>query len=63
PTLRGSDEGSKKRYVGAMSNDQQQLTLTFKGMEQVRSDWSPIARRMQYHLYELFFKGEDVIDF
>jgi DNA polymerase-2 len=63
PTLRGSDEGSKKRYVGAVSNDQQQLTLTFKGMEQVRSDWSPIARRMQYHLYELFFKGEDVIDF
>ncbi|WP_254693709.1 DNA polymerase II [Shewanella sp. MEBiC00475] len=63
PTLRGSDEGSKKRYVGAVLNDAQQLKLTFKGMEQVRSDWSPIARRMQYHLYELFFKGEDVIDY
>ncbi|MGX9461710.1 DNA polymerase II [Shewanella sp. A14] len=63
PTLRGSDEGSKKRYVGAVLNDTQQLKLTFKGMEQVRSDWSPIARRMQYHLYELFFKGEDVIDY
>jgi DNA polymerase-2 len=63
PTLRGSDEGSKKRYVGAVFNDEQQLKLTFKGMEQVRSDWSPIARRMQYHLYELFFKGEDIIDY
>ncbi|MBB1316709.1 DNA polymerase II [Shewanella sp. SR43-4] len=63
PTLRGSDEGSKKRYVGAVLNEAQQLELTFKGMEQVRSDWSPIARRMQYHLYELFFKGEDVIDY
>jgi DNA polymerase-2 len=62
PTLRGSDEGSKKRYVGAVQ-DEHQLKLTFKGMEQVRSDWSPIARRMQYHLYELFFKGEDVIDY
>jgi len=63
PTLRGSEEGSKKRYVGAVQDDQQQLKLTFKGMEQVRRDWSPIARRIQYHLYELFFKGEDLIDY
>ncbi|UAL42382.1 DNA polymerase II [Shewanella inventionis] len=63
PTLRGSDEGSKKRYVGASINDDETLKLTFKGMEQVRSDWSPIARKMQFRLYEMFFKGEDVVDY
>ncbi|WP_373293718.1 DNA polymerase II [Shewanella saliphila] len=63
PTLRGSDEGSKKRYVGASLIAKEQLKLTFKGMEQVRSDWSPIARKMQFNLYEMFFKGEDVIDY
>ncbi|WP_372940743.1 DNA polymerase II [Shewanella sp.] len=63
PTLRGSEEGSKKRYVGASLGVDSKLKLTFKGMEQVRSDWSPIARKMQYVLYEMFFKGEDVIDY
>ncbi|MDO6774848.1 DNA polymerase II [Shewanella sp. 3_MG-2023] len=60
PTLRGSDAGSKKRYVGATTDKEGQLALTFKGMEQVRSDWSPLARRMQYHLYLLLFTHGDV---
>ncbi|MFS1422326.1 DNA polymerase II [Shewanella sp. 10N.286.48.B5] len=60
PTLRGSDAGSKKRYVGATTDKEGQLALTFKGMEQVRSDWSPLARRMQYHLYLLLFTQGDV---
>ena len=63
PTLRGSEEGSKKRDVGASLNANSELRITFKGMEQVRSDWSPIARKMQFDLYEMFFKGEDVIDY
>ncbi|WP_144206516.1 DNA polymerase II [Shewanella donghaensis] len=60
PTLRGSEAGSKKRYVGATADEEGQLKLTFKGMEQVRSDWSPLARRMQYHLYLLLFTKGDV---
>ncbi|MCL1065382.1 DNA polymerase II [Shewanella olleyana] len=60
PTLRGSDAGSKKRYVGASKDSEGQLELTFKGMEQVRSDWSPVARRVQYHLYFLLFTQGDV---
>ncbi len=63
PTLRGSEEGSKKRYVGAKIDPQGQMSLVFKGMEQVRSDWSPIARRIQYHLYEKLFAGEDPVNF
>ncbi|WP_153915494.1 DNA polymerase II [Shewanella sp. TC10] len=60
PTLRGSDAGSKKRYVGSSKDNEGQLELTFKGMEQVRSDWSPVARRIQYHLYFLLFTQGDV---
>ena len=29
-------------------------------MEQVRSDWSPLARRVQYELYERLFNHQDV---
>ncbi|MEZ9139809.1 MULTISPECIES: DNA polymerase II [unclassified Shewanella] len=60
PTLRGSDAGSKKRYVGATEDKEGQIELTFKGMEQVRSDWSPVARRIQYRLYFLLFTKGDV---
>jgi DNA polymerase II len=63
PTLRGSEEGSKKRYVGAKVDAQGEMSLVFKGMEQVRSDWSPLARRVQYHLYEKLFAGEDPVGF
>ncbi|MGS0679766.1 DNA polymerase II [Shewanella sp. 125m-7] len=60
PTLRGSIEGSKKRYVGTKRNSQDDSELIFKGMEQVRSDWSPLARRVQYELYERLFQQQDV---
>lgn len=63
PTLRGSEEGSKKRYVGAKKNPQGELDMVFKGMEQVRSDWSPIAKRIQYHLYHNLFTGQDPVAF
>ena len=60
PTLRGSVEGSKKRYVGTKRQATGELGLVFKGMEQVRSDWSPLARRIQYELYERLFQHLDV---
>ncbi|MBV7315953.1 DNA polymerase II [Shewanella sp. NIFS-20-20] len=62
PTLRDSDVGSKKRYVGA-SQHQGQWRLTFKGMEQVRSDWTPLAKDVQYQLYLRLFQGLDVEDY
>ncbi|MGS0729656.1 DNA polymerase domain-containing protein, partial [Shewanella sp. 0m-11] len=60
PTLRGSIEGSKKRYVGTKRNSLGDSELIFKGMEQVRSDWSPLARRVQYELYERLFQQQAV---
>ncbi|QSX38494.1 DNA polymerase II [Shewanella sedimentimangrovi] len=60
PTLRHSAEGSKKRYVGEY-DDHGQSRIVFKGMEQVRSDWSPLAKRLQHELYRRLFAGEDMV--
>ncbi|MGB0894926.1 MAG: DNA polymerase II [Parashewanella sp.] len=62
PTLRGSDLGSKKRYVGAFT-EENKLKLVFKGMENVRSDWSPFARRIQEQLYRHLFSDQPVTVF
>lgn len=51
PTVRGSELGSKKRYAGLVGSDK----LIFKGLESVRSDWSPLAREFQKALYEKIF--------
>ncbi|WP_258405099.1 DNA polymerase II [Shewanella psychrotolerans] len=63
PTLRGSLEGSKKRYVGAYTLENGELKLIFKGMEQVRSDWSPLARQVQAELYYRLFAKQDVVEY
>ncbi|MBR9729559.1 DNA polymerase II [Shewanella intestini] len=63
PTLRGSQEGSKKRYVGEVISKQGSKGLIFKGMEQVRSDWTPLAKRVQLEIYTRFFNKQDVITY
>lgn len=57
PTVRGSDAGSKKRYAGLVEDHQGQHVV-FKGLERVRSDWTPLARRFQEELYRRVFLGE-----
>jgi len=59
PTVRGSDAGSKKRYAGVTADGQ----LVFKGLESVRSDWSPLAREFQQELYRRLFAGEPYQDY
>ncbi len=54
PTVRGSDAGSKKRYAGMIASGR----MIFKGLESVRSDWSPLAREFQQELYRRIFVGE-----
>jgi len=57
PTMRHSDKGTKKRYAGLkslVSNDQ----LVFKGLETVRSDWTPLAKRFQTELLSRIFNDE-----
>ena len=57
PTVRGSDKGSKKRYAGVVAGpDGDQLV--FKGLENVRTDWTRLAREFQEELYRRVFAGE-----
>jgi DNA polymerase-2 len=58
PTLRGTDEGSKKRYAGLVKHTGDSEKLIFKGLETVRSDWSPLAQQFQQELYRRIFKRE-----
>lgn len=54
PTIRGSDKGSKKRYAGLVGTGAGQR-LVFKGLENVRSDWTRLAREFQQELYRRVF--------
>lgn len=65
PTVRGSDAGSKKRYAGVItdSDSEKGYRLLFKGLESVRSDWSPIAREFQQQLYEKIFLEQPYEDY
>ncbi len=58
PTIRGSDEGSKKRYAGLVRKSDGSEEMIYKGLETVRSDWTPLAQQFQQVLYERIFKGE-----
>jgi DNA polymerase-2 len=60
PTIRGSTQGSKKRYCGAVVNPDGTLRLVFKGLESARSDWTEAARRFQTELYWRVFAGQPV---
>ncbi|RRJ84244.1 DNA polymerase II [Aestuariirhabdus litorea] len=62
PTIRGSEQGSKKRYAGIIEQEGKER-LIFKGLETVRSDWTALARRFQRSLYWKIFHGEDYREF
>ena len=63
PTIRGSEQGSKKRYAGLICSSEfsdespqsEHYRLVFKGLETVRSDWTKLAREFQHQLYERIF--------
>ena len=57
PTIRGSDKGSKKRYAGVVADGEGE-TLVFKGLENVRTDWTQLAREFQEELYRRIFAQE-----
>ncbi|MCZ6882876.1 MAG: DNA polymerase II, partial [Gammaproteobacteria bacterium] len=59
PTVRGSDQGSKKRYAGLIDDGQGNRTIHYKGLETVRTDWTGLARNFQQALYQLVFDGEE----
>ncbi|MEM7195777.1 MAG: DNA polymerase II [Pseudomonadota bacterium] len=57
PTIRGSEAGSKKRYAGLVGDADSDTgeRLVFKGLENVRTDWTELARSFQETLYDLVF--------
>lgn len=59
PTIRGSKLGSKKRYAGLIGSGMDSQ-LIFKGLETVRSDWSPLAKQFQQKLFSMIFAKQDV---
>ena len=63
PTIRGAEEGSKKRYAGLVTHADGSEGLVFKGLETVRSDWSPLAQQFQQELYRRIFKREPYQDY
>ena len=63
PTIRGSDEGSKKRYAGLVRKADGREEMVYKGLETVRSDWTPLAQQFQQELYLRIFKGEPYRDY
>lgn len=63
PTLRGSELGSKKRYAGLAVRADGSTELVFKGLESVRSDWTPLARGFQRELYRRVFADEPYTDY
>lgn len=57
PTMRGSEIGSKKRYAGVVSSPSGD-EVVFKGLENVRTDWTRLARNFQEELYTKIFYNE-----
>ncbi|MFP3517080.1 DNA polymerase II [Pseudomonas sp. SIMBA_077] len=63
PTIRGAEEGSKKRYAGLVTRADGQPEMVYKGLETVRSDWSPLAQQFQQALYRLIFNRQPYQDY
>ncbi|WP_176257439.1 DNA polymerase II [Pseudomonas sp. R16(2017)] len=63
PTIRGAEEGSKKRYAGLVTRPDGREEMVYKGLETVRTDWSPLARQFQQELYERIFRREPYQDY
>ena len=63
PTIRGAEEGSKKRYAGLVVREDGSEEMVYKGLETVRSDWSPLARQFQQELYQRIFHRQPHQDY
>ncbi len=66
PTVRGAqgmkleNSGSKKRYAGQVLTAEGEIAVIFKGLEAVRTDWTPLAREFQRELYSRVFNDQPV---
>jgi len=58
PRMRHSEKGTKKRYAGLKQLPDGSDEIVFKGLENVRTDWTMVARELQQALYERIFRGQ-----
>ena len=58
PKLRGKEKGAKKRYAGLVNGK-----LYITGMEAVRGDWTPLAKKFQEELLMKVFSKKKVAPF
>ena len=63
PTVRGMATGSKKRYAGLVTGKNGSPELMIKGLEAVRTDWTPLARDFQRELLRRVFTDQPFEDF
>lgn len=63
PTIRGAEEGSKKRYAGLVTRADGREEMIYKGLETVRTDWSLLARQFQQELYKRIFQRKPYQDY
>jgi DNA polymerase-2 len=63
PTIRGTEEGSKKRYAGLTFHADGTEEVVYKGLETVRTDWTPLAQQFQQGLYLRIFKQQPYQDY
>ena len=63
PNVRGAEVGSKKRYAGLVIQADGSEQMVYKGLESVRTDWTPLAQHFQQELYRRIFLGESYQDY
>jgi DNA polymerase II len=63
PTIRGAETGSKKRYAGLVRRLGGAPELQVKGLESVRTDWTPLARGFQREILRRVFSDEPFEDY
>ena len=63
PTIRGTEQGSKKRYAGLTVNARGEEEVIYRGLEVARSDWTPLAQQFQQGLFTRIFKSEPYQDY
>ncbi|MCE7554812.1 DNA polymerase II [Aliivibrio fischeri] len=62
PTIRGAETGSKKRYAGLVKKEGKE-EIVFKGLETVRTDWTPLSQEFQKTLFHKVFHQQDVKEY
>jgi DNA polymerase-2 len=62
PSMRHTEAGARKRYVGLVDTASGPQVV-FVGMEAVRGDWTELARRAQRELYARLFAEEPVAEY